>query len=137
MVHRRFARRVVEVDQHVAAEDEVESTHLAHLQAVVQVEALDGYERPGTRLHPPVRALRREMPAEIVRRNVLHGALAVYAGDRHRQSLIVDGGKNLLHDDGDGVSFLPRRTAGRPDAQVATPLRLLARDDLRQASVAE
>jgi hypothetical protein len=42
MVHRGFARGIVEVDQHIAAEDEVEGAHLAHLRTIIQVQALNG-----------------------------------------------------------------------------------------------
>ena len=137
---------LIEIDQHVAAEDDVELTEMREVGQQVQRLVLD-HRAQFRRNLPHVADLLEVLHQQLDRQAALHFELGVDAGLGLLQHLLGDVGADdldapagelrahLLDHHGNRIRLLPRRGGGAPDAQAAASATRL--DHFRQHDVTQ
>src|SRR6266851_5074606 len=122
----------IEIDQHVAAKDDIHALHECHARIVGEIEPGEADVGASQRIYLELVALRNKVSLPVSRREVAHTVVAVDAGFGMRERALIDiRGKNfngpvfertgrllqLQHTQ--GVRFFSRGAARAPDAESA------------------
>ena len=142
-------RGIVEIDQHVAAKDEIISTLPAHRPPVEQVDLGERHHLLDLVGDMILAQARPKVLVEVNLRDVLYGTFRVNSAPSRCQRVPVDVGRQdldlplvklfqaLAQDDRQRIGFISRRAGGAPKLQLVVVLCGLGVADRRQGLVGE
>src|ERR1017187_1193684 len=147
VVDDRLSRRIVEIDQDVAAEYEIKAAHGPHRHAVLKVEMTNLDKFGGPAPHHPLLSCLIQVLLPVFIGNFVHGPVPVGGGYDLSQHVLVNIGghdravpglslwEDILNDHRQRVSFLTRGATGGPDPQGSLPAGLLGGQHFRKTMI--